>query len=206
MLKKLFDLLDLDPQRDADREKYNDDAVLKQIRQNPGGAGTRYQLKTNGRGGTTSLYPVFRIVRLGGSLKTIKACRAAYPDAFVSHSENGGTLLHTACIYKSNARDVKWIYSKYPAAVKVANKHRFTPLHCACAYGSSVEVGKLLIKWYPGALTEKNKLNDTPYDLAIKNGAPVEVCSLVNSEKEVTISSSVSSVSSRRFGHRFGQK
>ncbi len=29
--EKLFDLLDLDPQRDADREKYDDDAVHKQI-------------------------------------------------------------------------------------------------------------------------------------------------------------------------------
>lgn len=190
----LRELLDLRPRIDTERQKYNDAAVLKQIRRNPGGVGVQYQFKTNGRGGTISLYPIFRIVALGGSFKTIKACGAAYPDVFVSRTDVGSTLLHTACIYKSTARDVKWIYSKNPALVKVANKHGFTPLHCACAYGSSVQVVKLLMKWYPGALKEKNKLNETPYDSAINNGASDEVCSLVNSEKEVTISSSVSSV------------
>ena len=193
----LRELLDLRPRIDAERQKYNDAAVLKQIRRNPGSVGVQYQFKTiggDGRGGTTSLYPIFRIIALGGSFKTIKACGAAYPDAFVSQTDVGSTLLHAACIFKSTARDVKWIYSKNPALVKVANKHGFTPLHCACAYGSSVQVVKLLMKWYPGALKEKNKLNETPYDSAINNCASDEVCSLVNSENEVTISSSVSSV------------
>ena len=191
----LHQLLDLRPQIDADRQKYNDDAVLWRIRRNPGSAGVRYKFKTNGRGGTTSMYPVFRIVSLGGSLRTIKTCRAAYADAFVSRTDSGSTLLHTACIYKSSSRDVKWIYRQHPEAVKVANKHGFTPLHCACAYGSSVEVVKLLIKWYPGALKEKNKLNETPHSSALNNGASDEVLALVDSDTDkVTIGSSVSSV------------
>lgn len=207
----LHGLLDLRPWDDADLLQYDDGAVIRCIRKNPGGAAVRYNFKTkNGRGGATSLYPVFRIVSLGGSLRTIKTCRAAFSAAFSATHQSEQpvgapmlfgppTLLHTACIYKSSAKVVQWIYRQDPRAVKVTNKYGFTPLHCACAYGASVEVVILLVDWHQSALNAKISLGETPHDSAVNNGASddviVAVCSGINGNTHP--SSSVTSLGSR---------
>jgi len=167
----LFALLNLRPWDNPDRQRYNDKAVYRQLRRNPGGASVQYPFQIKKRGGaTTSMHPIFRIVALGGSLSTIKLCKLAFPQALSERTELGSTLLHTACIYNASVDVIVWIYKQDVDAVKVANRHGYTPLHCACAYGEcSIEIFQLLIRWYPKAREMKNILGETPYDAALNN-------------------------------------
>jgi len=155
------------------RKQYNDKSVLKLLRHNPGAARVKYEFKRVGRGTT---YPLFCIISLGGSLKTVKACHRACPEALsAARTESKGSVLHTACTFRSDVGVVKYIHRKDPTLVRMTKKHRFTPLHLACAYGSSAEVVKLLIEWHPGALDVTNALGETPHASAINNHASEDV-------------------------------
>lgn len=172
----LYELLNLKPWDWHDeRKQYNDDSVLRLLRRNPGAARVKYEFKTVRRG-TTKIYPLFRIVSLGGSLKTVKACHHAHPEALsAARTEARGNVLHTACTFRSDVGVVKYIHRKDPTLVRMTNRSRFTPLHLACAHGSSAEVVKLLIEWHPGALDVTNVLGETPHASAINNHASEDV-------------------------------
>ncbi|KAL7528043.1 hypothetical protein ACHAXR_002239 [Thalassiosira sp. AJA248-18] len=178
----LYGLLNLKPwDWHGERKQYDDDSVLKQLRRNPGAAMVKYEFKRSGRGSTTC-YPLFRIISLGGSHKTVKSCHRAYPEALsVARTDARGNVLHTACTFRSNISIVKYIHRKDATLVRMTNKTGFTPLHLACAYGSSAEVVKLLIKWYPEALDMTNVLGETPHASAVNNHASEEIIAALSS-------------------------
>ena len=198
-------LLDLRPWDDADRRRYDDAAVLRRLRDNPGGAAVRYRFRRTS-GPPEEVYPAFRIVSLGGSLRTVRTCRRAYPEAFATRNPPPGpenthcrrappTLLHAACMFRAEAEVVKYVRGQDPTAVAVANRHGYTPLHCACTYGSSAEVVRLLVRWHDGALTLKNRLGERPLDAAVNNGASeevIEVLRLKNQSRRGSTSTTIS--------------
>mmetsp|Transcript_24926 Transcript_24926/g.47787 ORF Transcript_24926/g.47787 Transcript_24926/m.47787 type:complete len:234 (-) Transcript_24926:156-857(-) len=179
---ELYRLVNLKPwDWGGERKQYNDDLVLQLLRQNPGAARVKYKFRTTRRG-TTKLYPLFRIISLGGSLTTIRTCRRAHPEALsVARTDVRGNALHTACSFRSDISVVKYIHRKDPTLVRETNKNRFTPLNLACAHGSSGEVVKFLVKQYPGALDIKNILGETPHAAAVNNGASEEILAALGS-------------------------
>ena len=119
----LHGLLDLKPWDDAERQRYDDVAVLHRIRRNPGGVAVRYEFRRHPfkKHAMASLYPAFRIVSLGGSLRTIRACKRAYPAAFAvrnpapgpknaHHNLGPPTLLHAACMFKAGVAIVEYLH------------------------------------------------------------------------------------------------
>mmetsp|Transcript_11024 Transcript_11024/g.19537 ORF Transcript_11024/g.19537 Transcript_11024/m.19537 type:complete len:200 (-) Transcript_11024:57-656(-) len=170
----LFKLINLRHWKSEDRLLFDDAAVAKILRRNPGATRVKYNLTTGGRG-TVNVYPIHRLVGLGASLKTVKLCGRAFKEALAERTETGGMVLHAACAHAADVSVVQWVYRQDPDAVKATNKHRFTPLHFACAYGAPAEVVQLLVKWYPEALNTKNILGETPHTTAVNHSAPAEV-------------------------------
>ncbi|EJK67735.1 hypothetical protein THAOC_11200 [Thalassiosira oceanica] len=178
--KDLHRLLDLRPWNQDERRQYDDAKVRCQIKRNPGAVAVRYSFRYR-RGHTTRCSPIFRVVALGGSLKTVRACHISDRRRRVARTnEQKNTLLHVACTFRQTAEVVRWIYARDPGAVEAQNRHGLLPLHCAAARGSSAEVVRLLIGWSPEALHSKNILRETPYDAAKHAGASHEVLKLVD--------------------------
>jgi len=176
----LHRLLDLRPWNRDERRKYDDAKVRRQIKRNPGAVAIRYNFRFK-RGHTRSSSPIFRVVALGGSLRTVRACHMSdrrRQAARTNYQKN--TLLHVACTFRQTVEVVRWILARDPCAVEARNRYGFTPLHCAAAYGSSADVVRLLIGWCPEAVHSRNILKETPYDAAKHAGASREVLELLD--------------------------
>lgn len=154
-------LLDLAPYSKAERNTFDNDAVLRAIRLCPHLA----QVKLEFSHVSGSVYPLFMAVSIGASPEVI-ALLAVPDEALEGMDEYGRTPLHQAVEYRASVPVVQLLLRRRSTSSRAKDYIGRTPLHCACAYNSSVEVAKLLIQSNPQALYEKDNRRRLPLHLA----------------------------------------
>eukprot|EP00957_Ditylum_brightwellii_P172474 13131070-Ditylum_brightwellii.AAC.1 len=65
---KLFELLDLDPNNQEDKHSLDNDAVIRELQQNPHSAESMYTFSSGQR-----CYPIHKAIRLGAPLDVVAA-------------------------------------------------------------------------------------------------------------------------------------
>lgn len=177
---ELLALLSLNAWVDDDRQRYDNEAVLRVMETNPSAACAKYEFESAGRGHIIR-YPLYRAVALGASLSVVTLMGNACPASIHEKGVFGNTALHSACAYQAPLETVSYFLNNMtPQEAGQRNKHGYTPLHNVCEYGaSSLDVIVALVQKSPQTLTLKNKLGKTPYETAAAKGANEEVLSLL---------------------------
>jgi len=154
-------LLDLAPYSKAERDTFDNDAVLRAIRLRPDLAQTKFDF-THVLG---LVYPLFMAVSIGASPEVVTLL--AVPDeALEGTDEYSRTPLHQAVEYRASVAVVQLVLNRRPLLSRSKDYIGRTPLHCACAYNSSMEVANLLIQSNPQALFEKDNRRRLPLHIA----------------------------------------
>jgi len=174
----LFKLIHHKPWIPEERAMYDDDAVYRYANQHPKSFRARYDLSRGGfeKGGrgTSSRFPLLRILALGASLRTTEAVVRAYPPA-VFGGRDKNTALHSACAYPSEFQVsiIEYLLALDPTAISKTNQHAYLPIHNACSAKIpspvSLEAVKILVEAYPQCVSKTTKLGETPLQAAKKN-------------------------------------
>lgn len=175
--RMLVALLDLHPYNDEDRAKYDDAAVLNEIRRVPELAKKRHEFTKFG-----SRYPLTMAVCLGASLEVVKLlCELSPPQAFREKNRlKGYTLLHYACKTRTSFEVTELLVNCYPSAVEMKSNKGWTPLHLASHGGGILEVVRFLAERFPAAMNMKTNYGQTPLMLAEEgNNESLDVVTLL---------------------------
>mmetsp|Transcript_7832 Transcript_7832/g.10716 ORF Transcript_7832/g.10716 Transcript_7832/m.10716 type:complete len:393 (-) Transcript_7832:29-1207(-) len=157
---KIYNLLNLNPRKKEEREKFNDNSAIYEFRRNPRAAMVQCNFDFIDVGAVRwTCYPLHMAVSLGASPDLIEVLYRAFPPA-----------IEEKCTF-----DIGCTAPSHGGGC--------TPLHLASMYGASAEVVALLLDWCPpDAVMEKKGCGDTPLHIACKknsrNTPSVEVISL----------------------------
>jgi len=174
----LFKLIHHKPWIPEERAMYDDDAVYRHANQHPKSFRARYDLSRGGfekvGRGTSSRFPLLRVLALGASLRTTEAVVRAYPPA-VFRGRDKNTALHSACAYPSESQVpiLEYLLALDPTAISKTNQHAYLPIHNACSAKIpspvSLEAVNILVEAYPQCVSKTTKLGETPLQAAKKN-------------------------------------
>lgn len=183
-------MISLNPSNPEERAQFDDLTVKKYIRRNPDALQVKYSFCVGGGQFklTVSRYPLAALVALGAALSTIKLAIKTNPSALEAPQDFGSTVLHTACLFNTDMKVLRYIYNKYPSAIQETTKLVYLPLHNACAKKEpSLEMIEFLVEVYPKALLAINKLGDTPLRTAQRNQttSPEVLCFLEDATNRV---------------------
>ena len=115
--------LNLDP---WNREsQLNEQQITYMIEQNPSICSQKYIFE----GFHGCIYPLSALCALGASVKLVKVCYLAFPQAITKADAWVGTSLHYACSYHAPLPIVEFLSKKHPLALKAVNQFNRLPLH-----------------------------------------------------------------------------
>lgn len=171
----LFELIQFNPWDAEQRAKFDDEILYWYANEKPKSFRAKYDFHAQGKG-KNNMFPLYRIIALGASLRTVEAVVAAYPPAVLyRHHVNKTAPLHAACMYPSfyQAGVIELFLDLDPESITETNKHAFLPIHNACCATIPTPIGleamQILVEAYPEALLKKNKLGQTPVEAAKEN-------------------------------------
>uniref|UniRef100_A0A7S2N434 Uncharacterized protein n=1 Tax=Helicotheca tamesis TaxID=374047 RepID=A0A7S2N434_9STRA len=171
----LFKLLNFYPNVDVMETQEHDDAIIKEVQQNPRSAEVRYCF--------LSLYPrpcfpLYHALKLRAPVNVINALY--FPTIQKEKDLFEPTALHIAVEFRSSLDVVNLILEKDPESVKEKTfDFGYTPLHTACEHGAPLEVVALLLSAWPDLVRETTTRGDTALHRACIHGASFEVISLL---------------------------
>lgn len=192
--EELFRLLNLDPDEEGDRLKYDDDAVIEAVRRDPNAAARKYEFAVYDG---YEFYPLVMVVSLGGSLNAVRLMYEACPEvventtrqrytrrrslgqAHPNQARNGWTPLHFACRYKASFKVMQFLADGYHLAIEGKNNLGCTPLHLACINGVTSEVAWMLVERCPSSIGIKDLRQRTALMYAETVDAHLDVISLL---------------------------
>jgi len=151
-------LLNLAPYSVAQREVFNNDAVLKAIKTSPKLALQKYDFTF----ASGSVPPLFMAVSLGANEELVAALSDACPAALGETDRYGRTPLHQAVEFGSPLTVVKYLLDRRPESAADADHIGRLPLHCAAAYSASNEIVRLLCEYYPAAAFQRDNRGRLP--------------------------------------------
>ena len=179
--------LNLDP---WNREsQLNEQQITYMIEQNPSICSQKYIFE----GFHGCIYPLSALCALGASVKLVKVCYLAFPQAITKADAWVGTSLHYACSYHAPLPIVEFLSKKHPLALKAVNQFNRLPLHMyvykvniclhafrrpwltvclilfeyrACMFDAEPNVISYLIRKYPGGCKKPDKLGLLPLHIA----------------------------------------
>ena len=142
----------------AQREVFNNDAVLKAIKSSPKLALQKYDFTF----ASGSVPPLFMAVSLGANEELVAALSDVCPAALGETDRYGRTPLHQAVEFGSTPAVVKYLLDRRPESASDADHIGRLPLHCAAAYSASTDVVRLLCEYYPEAAFKKDNRGRLP--------------------------------------------
>mmetsp|Transcript_29711 Transcript_29711/g.39528 ORF Transcript_29711/g.39528 Transcript_29711/m.39528 type:complete len:401 (+) Transcript_29711:110-1312(+) len=172
---KLHSLLNLDPDLEEDRRRFDDEAFIEEIKQKPHAAKARYTFNSHDE----SYLPLHMVIMLGASTDVVELLLNIYPISIAATDCNGNTPLHTACEFQASLEVTSLLLEKFPGAAMEKDFQNNTPLNIACRYRPTLEMISLLINVCPDAIREKSEDGLTPLHSACSYQASFEVVSLL---------------------------
>uniref|UniRef100_A0A7S4S005 Uncharacterized protein n=1 Tax=Ditylum brightwellii TaxID=49249 RepID=A0A7S4S005_9STRA len=171
---KLHSLLNLNPELEKDRRKFDGQAVIDQVRKNPNAARVTYTFAR-----CYHCLPLQMAIMLGASARVVDFLLELYPSSIQARDGYGSTLLHSACEFQASLEVTSTLLDKFPDATTEKDLNENTPLHSACRCNPTPEMILLLLQRNTDAIREKNKEGMTPLHSACSYQASVEVVSLL---------------------------
>jgi len=184
--RNLFNLLDIDPNNDEDRQRVDADAIIKEARQNPHELDLMYSFAHS------SVYltkidrccPLHQAIVLGLSVEVIHSLSTLKA---IKQKCSGTTALHLACQCGASIDVVSLLISTWPEAVKEKKRNGQIPLQVACEFGASLDVVRALLITWPDAAKEKPFSGFTPLHFACYGRASLDVIqALLNTWPDAT--------------------
>mmetsp|Transcript_23766 Transcript_23766/g.34632 ORF Transcript_23766/g.34632 Transcript_23766/m.34632 type:complete len:408 (-) Transcript_23766:81-1304(-) len=172
---KLHSLLDLNPEIEEERRKFDGQAVIEEIRQKPYAARALYAFEKSRH----SCFPIQMAIMLGASTNVVDFLLSVYPRSIGARDMYGSTLLHSACEFQAPLEVVSLLLERFPGAITEKDFNNNTPLNSACRCEPTTQMISLLIQRNPDAIRERNKEGMTPLHSACSYQASVEVVSLL---------------------------
>jgi len=172
---RLHSLLDLNPEIEEERRKFDGQAVIEEVRQKPYAARALYAFEKSRH----SCFPIQMAIMLGASTNVVDFLLSVYPRSIGARDMYGSTLLHSACEFQASLEVVSLLLERFPGATTEKDFNNNTPLNSACRCEPTPQMISLLIQRNPDAIRERNKEGMTPLHSACSYQASVEVVSLL---------------------------
>jgi len=172
---KVHSLLDLNPEIEEERRKFDGQAVIEEIRKKPYAARAKYTFESCRH----ICCPLQMAIMLGASINVVDFLLHVYPRSIEARDRYGSTLLHSACEFQASLEVVSLLLERFPGAATEKDFNNNTPLNSACRCGPTPQMILLLIQCNPDAIRERNKEGMAPLHSACSYQASVEVVSLL---------------------------
>eukprot|EP00565_Helicotheca_tamesis_P007599 CAMPEP_0185731892 /NCGR_PEP_ID=MMETSP1171-20130828/14200_1 /TAXON_ID=374046 /ORGANISM="Helicotheca tamensis, Strain CCMP826" /LENGTH=327 /DNA_ID=CAMNT_0028401249 /DNA_START=237 /DNA_END=1220 /DNA_ORIENTATION=+ len=175
--KNLFTLMNLNPSVDEERQLFDEDAVIQEVKKDPQAAARAHAFKSFWYQMDSSCYPLHQAIMLGASLDVVDILYKNYPPAIKKKCCNPDelTALHIACKFGSSPEVVSFLLDRWPAAAREQDNNGNHPLHFACLWDAPLKVILLLLERWPEASTKHYYNIPTPLQTSHSRCASADI-------------------------------